>query len=399
MIKSEKGVVLIFAMSIITALAIVGSTMVVRSMTESGVTRIDQNEHHSLVFSEAALDRGLRNLYVGNESDISSTPISGGAFWAEIYDHNEDANLTEMQRRIVGHGSEESHQRNVELITARTEKSVFRYAVFADEDIGIQGSVITDSYDSRDGAYDEDNHSHNGDIGTNGTIVGSVDFNGAPGASAGYFIDGQVFVGPGVEDPESIVTNYDPSFVTGGTSPPSDGQDVLSAAEEFPLPPVTVPQGVFCAPETRIDNKADVVLPPGDYCYRNLTVLGGAHLTSSGPVKIYITGTFDLGGNGSVIGVASDPTQLLIIMTGNDAKAKIDGDISGTTTLYGGIYAPEADLKLYGNAQVFGAVVSNSISVEGDAMVHYDEAMEDIDDLTNRWENDVLFWHEINPGE
>jgi hypothetical protein len=43
--------------------------------------------------------------------------------------------------------------------------------------------------------------------------------------------------------------------------------------------------------------------------------------------------------------------------------------------LIGALYAPNADITIRGNAQVYGGITGNSLSCSGSSGIHFDEAL------------------------
>ena len=75
----------------------------------------------------------------------------------------------------------------------------------------------------------------------------------------------------------------------------------------------------------------------------------------------------DLSGQG-VMNPTGDPTRLTIYYAGTS-----DMKMVGASEAYVEVYAPNAALKLNGNAAFYGSFIGNSITVGGTPDVHYDE--------------------------
>ena len=117
-------------------------------------------------------------------------------------------------------------------------------------------------------------------------------------------------------------------------------------------------------------------------------------MDGSGYVTIYITGSFSATGN-STIGKVGDPTQLTMILTSTAHDMTLQGDLTGSTEFYGGIYAPTSEIKINGNAEIFGSVVAQQVNVSGDAKIHYDHALSQLEDPVGVYETRVLSWQEL----
>ena len=115
----------------------------------------------------------------------------------------------------------------------------------------------------------------------------------------------------------------------------------------------------------------DLVLNEGTYIFNTLSVVGTAKITTNGKVTIKIAGQgstspLSLLGN-SITNSSYDPSNLQIIYGGT-------GDIAltGGTATAAIVYAPNANLTLSGNGDVYGSMLAGRMSVPGGAHIHYD---------------------------
>jgi len=89
---------------------------------------------------------------------------------------------------------------------------------------------------------------------------------------------------------------------------------------------------------------------------------------SAGPVEIYVTGTFEQRSNSSFGPTSGDPSDLALFVAGS-------GDVvfDSNTSFMGTILAPQRDLRLRSNAQIYGAAAAKSLLVNSNSGIHYDE--------------------------
>lgn len=428
---SRRGVVMGFSLGLVTVLATLSVALLTRSLNDNLLGHRSADRLAAFHLAEGGLDRASINLRTPTDAtdDVLTQTLSTGSYTIES---TPQLSATTWQATVRGNTLTE--QRRLEAVYRLTPQSVFEYAMFGNQGVSVSGNAITDSYSSTLGPYNDDenndgidddsgdddeddpnvtdfNFGHNGDVGTNATNTGGVTVGGS------IFVDGQVAVGPGVSDPESVVAGYDPAFITGGTDPPSDTQDVVAQTQTFPMPPVTLNGAPFttnpfiavlgdgdgdCADLT-VSSNDTTTLPPtgglngtGQYCYSNLTVQGGGDLTSdgSGMVKVYLTGQLTAQGN-STIGVTNDPTQMLFLIT-STGGAVLEQNIQGNNTFYGAIYGPGATVTIQGNAEIFGSVIANQVNVQGNASIHYDEALTTITEISNTYQRTLVSWRDLN---
>jgi len=348
-----------------------------QSASEARAAALYNTSSRAFQLAEAGLDQTVRNLQtIGGEDDIYTASLGTGSFSI----NNPLTVLGTLLYRANITGTDGSVQRRIDAVLLVTPLSLFRYGVFGDESVTFEGNAYIDSYDSRSGPYDSVTNSNgNGNIGTNSTENGAIDINGS-----GHYIDGQLSVGPNVANPEDLVDGLNPALISG--DPP-----VISQSE-FPLPTVSIPEGLTCTDLSLQGSTTWILSSPGPYCYNNLHVKGGAVLTSDGPVTIYLIESLDFEGD-SQIGVLNDPTQFLILME-SGSSVDISGSIEGDAELYAALYGPDATIHIAGDADIYGSIVGNDVTLSGDARLHYDEALADINILSNEGEVEILSWRD-----
>lgn len=374
-------------MGVVIVLTILGAGFMRRSMTETGVSRRSASQQDAFFLAEAALDRAALNLRTPEET---SDDVTAGTLPTGSYTIDTPELFGTLQYWVTTHGTSRGESRHLEALFQLTPQSVFQFALFGDASVNVSGNAQTDSYDSSQGPYEDDpaspdyNKGQNGDIGTNGTDAGNVTVDGS------IFIEGQVAVGPGVDDPTTIVTGYDPAFITGDPK-------VVSQPSAFPLPDVEIPPGcqTTLPPMDNQTKTRTFSSAVGNYCPEgNVTVNGGDTWTADGPVKIYFAGDLAVNGN-ATIGVVNDPTKMLFLLTAT-GSASLQQEITGSTTFYGGIYGPNAFIDVAGDAEIFGSIVAGSVDMTGHAKIHYDESLQSITDLSNTYRPSLLSWREVS---
>ncbi len=263
---------------------------------------------------------------------------------------------------------------------------LFSVAAGARVGIDLKGNnVSTDSFNSSltnlstGGQYDPTKTSTNGDM---ASIAGIVNVGNAN-------INGSVSLGPTASD--SIQNN---GFVTGGVF-----QDFNVEFEDVVLPQTAWVPAVPLAVPVLINGVSYnyVFNIPGDYSINNLG--GNLYVASNTVVRIKLTGnaspgnlevdgsgatsgkltlymdgpSFTLSGNSTVNGGVA--ANLAYYGTTNNTQISFTGNASFTGT----IYAPEADIKLGGGGNntydVVGAIIGNSITMNGHFNFHYDESL------------------------
>ena len=96
-------------------------------------------------------------------------------------------------------------------------------------------------------------------------------------------------------------------------------------------------------------------------------------VASGATLKIYTNGGIEAAGNG-LTNANAQPNSLQIFGTHDPSttrKIRFVGNGSSSAA----IYAPNAPFELKGNGELFGAVIAGSITMNGNAAFHYDEAL------------------------
>jgi hypothetical protein len=368
---------MVLSLELTLVLTTLGSSIYWNSLHEVRLAEWSRATNQAIWHAEAASDSSLRNLRRGDFGNLPLTPLADGIFWADVAQ-----TAVPLQFRILGHGVAGGAQRDVELVAQLAEESVFQFALFGSQHVELAGDPAIDSYDSGEGAYNPATANENGDVGTNVTTPGGIVIDGS------IEINGQVAVGPEAPDPNAVVT------INGGSADITGQPPVVSQTDALFMPAVTPPPGMPCQNLT-LAGSTELTLSSavGVYCFRNVSVIGNSRLTADGPVTVYITGDFTMAGN-TTVGTPASPGNFLVYSTGT-GRIDINGQMGGTTDFYGGIYGPRATIELSGDAEVFGSVVTQQVGVNGNAQIHYDEALSVVDGPTGLYRVRVLSWREL----
>jgi hypothetical protein len=109
-----------------------------------------------------------------------------------------------------------------------------------------------------------------------------------------------------------------------------------------------------------------ITLAPGNYVAANVTVNapGAIRISPAGQVRIWVTGTLNLGGNVNLGGI---PKNLAFLVNSSGFV-----NINRGGALHGLVYAPTSTVNASG--PVFGTVVGRSVTLNSGAAVHFDES-------------------------
>ncbi len=278
-------------------------------------------------------------------------------------------------------------------------RGLFEHAILTKRTLILKANTVIDGYNSLD-PLDTDVDVN---IGTQSTADSSIILN------TSVIVEGNVVVGTG-GDPNTVID--DKGATTGHRH---------AATVEEPLLQITPP----ALPDWGVDITATgetVTLGPADsgqYGSIILTKSGtaGALEISGGDVVLYLTGNIDLGESCEL--VIKDNSTLTVYIDGDihcRAGSSVNNetppedpknfqlygtsettqyfDIKAKSTWSGIIYAPNADIDLYANADFYGSVVADNFELKAGGNYHYDKALREveIDDEGVRFV--VKRWHE-----
>jgi hypothetical protein len=230
--------------------------------------------------------------------------------------------------------------------------------------VTCNGGIITDSYDPTVGGYGPGNVRPNGDVCSCGdiTVHGSSSIRGDAMYGEGHQFNasGHSYEVLGMIDDHAcqqpdIDVDY-PYFATHN--------------DNVHIPPKTANnKNPFKSPgELSLTGSDHLTLPPGTYYLNSAKLAGQAYLEITGPTKLYINGAADFTGGG-LVNTSTIAENLVIYAAGPTL------DLKGGAVVYGGVVAPNADVKVAGDFNGYGAVLGKSLTVSGNIQYHVDEGM------------------------
>ncbi len=112
----------------------------------------------------------------------------------------------------------------------------------------------------------------------------------------------------------------------------------------------------------------------------NLKIFGNSdamiQLATNAKLDIFVTGDVTISGGGILN--SGDPPNLRLFNTGVAAKKSNSITLGGNAAFSGAVYAPGCDLVINGGGTegaFYGSAVANTITINGDVALHYDEAL------------------------
>lgn len=394
-IRSERGSLPI----VMLAILVVGSLITVLVGTVvvgQRQTRFDQGFEQSLQVAEVGLERMIaliRSRQRSEDFTLPETPVAGGG----RYEGRAARSGRTWRLTATGTGSDGT-SRTVTVAVAA--KSVFDVAAFGRTQMELRGANSADSY--RSGSFDA--------LGAFTLQSGgsNICYGGSPADpfNASHSNDTRMCTPTG----NGVVATNGELYLLGQAINSVDRAEIHSARENVttPLPGATGFCGGVTAtctsPRLRyyadpIELQPDPVVPPSDLVnrgsfsgtrlpagrqlYTNMTLDSQTVIegTPQNPTVIYLTGTLTVP-NGAVVNFASqelrytpNPAPGLLVFSAGVGPALRFGNHA---SFAGAIYAPRATFAGGAAGNVYGSMVTGSISTQGSWSFHYDEALGDV---------------------
>ncbi len=373
--RQQGGWVFLVAIVTLTVLLILGASLIERSQNVLYRNTVDNRSVRSFHVADAGISRAVWSLNQHNGwltyGGEPKTLLGGGYYEVTVLPAPADREPTTNYLKVLSTGylpgpnGSKACLHRIHAIVSKDPR-YFSYAVFGREKVRVGNGVVTvkaDSYDSTDGNYGGGNVAENADVGTNSTAAGAVEI--LPQGE----VHGSVTVGAGASPPSTAVSNR--GLVTGTIS---------SAPSPVLLPSVrTVPPNATKLGDVWLDGFQNLVLNQGTYYMTDLDMFGSSAITCNGKVVIYIDCSTDkdspdirIGGNG-IVNTSGIPSNLVLYCRDDI----VDIAVSGASSFYGGIYAPQATITL-NSGTIYGSVIGKRVNMNGaTSHVHYDEALHD----------------------
>ena len=366
---SRRGSALVFSVMSVLVVSILAAGFLQLSMSVTRRLNAYADSQQAINLAEAGLAEAYTGLAVARTGNVGTEEapavMGGGLLWVEAERYS-NGMVELVCTAMYGTG-----RASLGLVCEPVGLGVASLGFFTEDDLRLNPDVRLDSYDSQSGTYtDQVNTPLN-----NQGVVGS---NGDVSVASGNLILGDIVYGPtGKLDVASG------SFITGGSS---------ARPEAEVLPPVIVPD-IPLGKAVKYTSGTPMVVPPGEAGYLgldigknstlvlkgpldivvgSLTLRLGAQLkfdTTDGPVQLFINDSLDFS-TSSVVSTSSQVTSdSLIFVAAPEGKSVSFG---AKSQFYGFIYAPEADIKVAAQYEIYGGVVCKSLQLSAQGKMHYD---------------------------
>ena len=387
--RAERGGALIMALLLGAVAVLLGGTFLAMSLTDRRIASNEADNVGAFNCADAGVqhavaelpDQDIDTLLTAGGNLFTNQALGDGSYSVAVENNvNPDfptANIpadsggatsdTDGYLVLTSTGRVGDAERSVSVIVSigsTASSSPFAYAVWGDSEVLISGGGHVDCYDSSAGAYDAATATHDAGVFSNEVIeMSGGSYIYGDGISAGEikrpeYITGEAITGA---DKQSFPVLDCPS---GGYTPASD--ITLGDGATYKDGELTVGGG----------NHITLSAPPYEYYFAAVTLSGGSTMSINGGgehVDIYVEQKFVSGGGG-VVNVTQNPADLSINSCGVWAKPQ-RFEVSGGGSAYFTIYAPDRDIVVSGDGDLWGAFIGYTLNATGGSKIHCDKAL------------------------
>jgi hypothetical protein len=354
-------------------------SMVVMAVLSVASLRATGDEQRSVqAFRESSLalfaaEAGLRRT-VGNWPTSVSTMNSGdslnlgwqtlanGARYRAVVHQVDNQGLQVYLVIVQGRGARgNAGQRTIEAVVAGIP--IFKSALFATGNLSMGNNQLADGFNSDAAAYNILTADSTGDIAAAGTITLAPTLVKGT-ATAGSTITNSMLVTGAVTQNATSLPTYNTLTCPASFTPSSS----IPSQSNVSYDPTT---GVLT-----LASDANLVLTGTQYYFSTINISGQATLTISNGTQhtdIYVSNQLSLTGGGLINTSAKSP-QLSLLACGNPVSPAV-WTVAGGAGAYYSVYAPNHDVQVSGNGDIFGAILGKNISFSGNGKIHYDAAL------------------------
>jgi len=334
------------------------------------------NRKRAFYMAEAGLSEAFAGLECGKSGNVGSAAaparLGEGLFWVEASEP--EAGYVRLEATgMVGSGRAE-----LGLVAKRGTQDVAALGVFSSGAVSVGAGSTVDAYDSSLGSYASQSDKSGASLGSNANI-----------SLSGSALKPTTIKGDVTPGPSGHITQLGNVTISGATA---------AALETTQLPAVEAPAITLGGAQVQ-SSPYPLVIPPGSIGYESLTISSGSQVliqgpaevllgsltlkataqltfdTSQGPVDLYITDAADLAATSILNNSGTHPEDVRILVPGQTAASL---KLRSTGPFRGVIYAPEAALVLGNTFELFGAVVSKGLVLEGAAKLHFDKNLAEV---------------------
>jgi hypothetical protein len=385
-VTDERGSALTMMTFSVAAMIALSAALLITAAGDSREERGAREGMHARYVAQAGLSQAMYQLSRGQSGQVgtATAPQSFGRsrFWVTA------TNLATDLIQLRSTGVDDRRGACSELVVRSVPNTIYRFGAFGRENLHLDSNTRVDSYNSNNGTYasqatnlsgSNQYANPNGDVGSNGDVELDQNAN----------VWGDSFAGPGHST--TILGN---ASVSGSITPAPDPME---------LPVINVPSYANYGALTV--NSNSMTLPPGNRAYttlrintsKTLNVTGPASIVinslelrsgaqlivdaTGGPVELFVIDNFIMNSNAAIYSTSLRPNDVkLNLLSDNvinpDVTVQLDViDFDSNSNIHGIVYAPNAEVIIDSNFELFGSLVARRVDLDSNVRIHFDEAL------------------------
>ncbi len=363
-LHNESGFALVTVLGILFLVTLIALGAFSTSDTDRAIASNNVRNNQAFYAAEAGINRSLGMLYDSTwRAGFTDASVGNARYSVVVKDSSMDPALKDsLILRGTGHSN--GSEAVIEVLLAKKRSTVFRRAVYGDSAVDVVGNALVDAYNSDSGAYAPGGMG--GDVGSDGLI----------------HVGGDATIYGNVATADTVITNGSMTiYGTADNSAPTVSLEPITQADlDYAKWNSDVSTGMTLSGGAAYNSgtyalsasgsTAQITMTSGIYFFSSISLTSGAKLVipADQKVVIFMTGFLNAAG-GTIANTSAKPVNLQIFSIG------LTIDITGSSTLYGAIYAPNAEIKVSGGGTVYGSLVGKSIKDAGNGTVHFDRAL------------------------
>jgi hypothetical protein len=367
---ARRGSALVLSLIAVTTVVVLSASF--SQFASAVASRQAQAVHRKRAFyvAEGGLAEAFSGVTCGKSGNVGTPEapalLGDGVFWVEATE------LSPGVIRLQSTGMIGTARVELAVVAERGVESIAALGLFSGGAVSIGAGSLLDGYDSTKGDYSTQTNK-------TGAAVGSNEGIAVTGTSSlPTTVKGNVT--PGTDD---AVTTSGTVTITGSKNAALSPTELpavevpelsLGQAQVHASPyPLVIPAGVVGYQSLTVASGAQVIIQgPAQVVLGSLSVQASAQLsfdTSQGAVELFVTDALDLATQSLLTSSSTHPEQVTILVAGETASPVA---LRSSGPFHGVVYAPEAPVIVGSSFELFGALVTDALTFEGSAKVHFD---------------------------
>lgn len=404
----RRGSALVVAMIMVTSLGTLSLAILSTVSSSYRLNRQVRTESSARYVAEAGIGEAIYDLSQGGLGSLGRPKqrldYGGGTYWVET------EAIGGGRLSIISTGLEGTAAARIQVVLDLSAGSLYSWGAFGDEGLSMSSNTLVDSYDSGAGSYDDQAVNGNGadtyanqegNVGSNDSVFldqnATVNGDAIPGPTGTTTISGSNAEVTGSISPAPITSDM-PAIEVPAT--PSLGDLLIASNDTYSLPP-----GDHAFDDLGLGNGGTLLVQgPATVVFHSATMRAGSEVlvdASNGPVQFYVMNDFLMNANTSFGSTTQIPSDVeLNLLSDNiinpDATVDLDTvDFDSNAKFYGTIYAPNAEIVINSNFELFGSLIARAVRLDSWARIHFDEALLESKDESTDFKFSKVFWREL----